>query len=52
MKNLYSKKYPSTHILNPAKPYVHSSATDIRKTFERVRAENPQSQKAKIRRVR
>jgi hypothetical protein len=54
MKPLTSKEYPSTHLMNPAKDYVHSSRTDIRATFARIRAEQAQQvkQPAKIRRIR
>lgn len=38
MKPLISKQYPASHLMNPARPYIKSAATDIRATFERVRA--------------
>jgi hypothetical protein len=39
---------PAWSILNPAKRYYSSAATDLRRTFARVRREQKQGQEANV----
>lgn len=39
-KRLRQRRWPPGHLLNPATPYVPASRTDIRATFDRVRADS------------
>lgn len=38
-KQLVSKEYPKSHLMNPLRNYVPAAQTDIRETFKRVRQE-------------
>lgn len=55
MKTMTSNEYPATHLMNPARQYVRADHTDIRATFERIRAEQAaqaKPTKSKVRRIR
>lgn len=42
MRQLVSKEWPQSHLLNPAKQYVPAIKTDVRETIRRVQAEQQQ----------
>ena len=50
LRKLISTEFPKSHLANPARPYVNAASTDIRKTFERVRAELAQT--SNVRRIK
>lgn len=53
MKPLISKQFTGNQLLNPARPYVQSVATDIRETFKNYReAQVPPPASKKVRRIK
>jgi hypothetical protein len=52
MKQPISRELPATHMMNPQRRWIPSEHTDIAKTFERIRAQQAQQAKPKVRRIR
>ncbi len=53
MKTLFSREFANTrHMLNPQRGYVNAVSTDLRATFERIRAAQQPQQKKGVRRVK
>ena len=52
MKQLFSREYQKSHLLNPAREYVPAVQTDVAATFARIIAQQQKGAQKKVRRIK